>query len=163
MHKIKTSLLRFAVIALFGFGSTAAHAQMTPLVGGLYAGGALAFADIDGVSGDSGTGTHLYAGLDLLSIPAIARFGLEAGYLRTHSTAVAGSIDNFSASAMATLVVLPLIDLHGRVGYEDGDTSGAFQAVGATLRPFPMLGIRGEYSRNNGFDAWTIGLRVRIP
>lgn len=157
------NLLLTAVLGTLGLAG-AAHAQITPLVGGLYAGAAVAHTRPEAAGIDSGYGSHLYGGLDLLSIPMIARFGLEAGYLRTHRLhGEIGHVANFSGSAMATLTALPVIDLHARVGYEDGDTSGAFQAVGVTLSTFPMLGIRGEYSRNNGFDALTLGLRVRIP
>jgi len=157
------------VICLLGTAGLTAQAQadgLTPVLGGLYGGVAAAYTDVDNVSQDSDFGSHVYLGVDLLRLPPIARFGVEAGYLSTGRIETNGGttrIENYSGSAMATLTTLPGIDLHARVGYEDGDTSGGFQAVGATVTPLPLLGVRAEYSNNNDFDAITLGVRLRFP
>jgi hypothetical protein len=165
MRKWKNSL---AFLALVGAGASAgtAHAWDAGFgIGGFYLGGAAAYTEADRAGDESGIGTHVYAGADLFRIPAIARFGVEVGHVRTREiegTFGSMRISNTSVSAKAAWTTLPLIDLHGRFGYEDGDTSGAIRAFGFTLKPAPVLGVRAEYARHRGFDAYTLGLRVRF-
>lgn len=165
MHKLILSIVLSGAAGLL-VAVAPAHAQgVSPGLHGFQVGGAALYSDVSGAADESGVGTYFHAAVDLWSVPAIARFGVEGGHLRTRRIATPGGdtrISNRSVSATATLVTLPLLDLHARIGYEDGDTSGMFQAVGATLTVLPALGVRAEFTNNNGFDAVSLGLRLRL-
>ncbi len=171
MNKSQCNGSRIAAVALaaiLALPATAA-AQVVPVFGGVYGGVGGIYTDFDDLEEDSRYGYRIYAGFDVLRIPAVARFGFEGGYTRsgTFETGLVenGSerIENGDVGFQATLTTIPVINLHARAGYEWGDTSGAKYAVGASASVFPLLRIRAEYQLRNDFDAALLGLELRIP
>ncbi len=133
--------------------------------GGYYVGVAAAYTDASRQGDESGLGMSYYAGADFFTIPAVARRGVEVGHIRSRKIEFMKQtrrISKTGASVMATLTTIPIIDLHARLGYEGGDSSGAVSALGFTIKPMPILGIRGEYASHKGFDAYTLGIRFRF-
>jgi hypothetical protein len=140
---------------------------VVPGIGGFYGGAGAVYTEFDDVGHDSRYGYRLYGGFGLVRLPAVFRVDLEGGYTQTGRFETAGlgtgRIKNGDAGLQATLTAIPLIDFHGRAGYEWGDTSGMQYALGASLRVAPLLRLRGEYQMRNEFDAAMLSLELRVP
>ncbi len=133
---------------------------------GLYAGAGGIYTDFDDERNDSRFGYRLYAGYDFIRIPALFRLGLEGGYTRTGTfEGDDGSerYNNRDAGLQGTITTLPLINFHGRAGYEWGDSEGGMFALGASVGVFPLLRVRAEYQNRNDFDAGMLSLELRLP
>ena len=97
--------------------------------------------------------------------------GAEAEYTGGVSDDTFGKLNNaWGAYAVGTLPVSSSLDVFGRVGYQelnidgrngapDQDTSGAGYGAGVNWHVAGNLGIRGEYTRLSGADAdtWSLG------
>lgn len=165
------NLLRsIPLLALLGAGAWTGTAQAQDAgfgLGGYYFGAAAAYTDASNADEESGIGSHIFGGADFFRIPALVRVGVEIGQMRTRRIEGSGQVsdtrlNNTGISAKATWTTLPRIDVHGRLGYEDGDTRGTVSALGLTVKPIPVLGVRTEYARHQGFNAYTLGIRLRF-
>jgi hypothetical protein len=162
---------RWYVASLLGallMASSLAHADgIVPGIGGFYGGAGAIYTEFDDVGHDSRFGYRVYGGFGLVRLPAVFRVTLEGGYTQTGTFETealgTGRVNNGDVGLQATLTTIPLIDLHGRAGYEWGDTSGMHYALGASLRIVPLLRLRGEYQIRNDFNAGMLGLELRIP
>lgn len=134
---------------------------------GLYGGIGAVYTDFEDVDNDSRFGYRLYGGYDFLRIPLLVRVGLEGGYTSTGSFKDEGGgsdrLGNGDVGLQATLTTLPVINFHGRAGYEWGDTSGGMFALGASMGILPMTRIRAEYQNRNEFDAVVLSLEIHLP
>ncbi|MCP1674650.1 hypothetical protein J2T57_001788 [Natronocella acetinitrilica] len=158
-HSLPTSLALTLALLVAAPGMASAT--------GLYGGIGGIYTDFDDVDNDSRFGYRLYGGYDFIRIPALLRLGLEGGYTRTGSFEDGdGNTDRLSngdAGLQVTLTTLPLVNFHGRAGYEWGDTEGAMFALGGSVSVFPLTRIRAEYQNRNEFDAGMLSLEIRLP
>jgi hypothetical protein len=144
------------------------HADgIVPGIGGFYGGAGAIYTEFDDVGHDSRYGFRVYGGFGLVRLPAVFRVTLEGGYTQTGTFETelldTGRVENGDVGLQATLTTIPMLNFHGRAGYEWGDTSGMHYALGASLRVAPLLRLRGEYQMRNDFNAVMLGLEVRIP
>lgn len=133
---------------------------------GLYGGLGGVYTNFDDKSNDSYYGTRLYGGYTFFGIPAVMRLGLEGGYTRTGKFEDNGGTDRYNNSDIGlqgTITTLPLINFHGRAGYEWGDSDGAMFAVGGSMAVFPLTRVRAEYQDRNDFNAGMLSIEVRLP
>ncbi len=140
---------------------------LIPGIGGFYGGIAGLYTEFDERQRDTRYGQRIYAGVGVARVPALFRLGVEAGHTRTgtyqRDDAGTDRIRNNDVALHGTLTTLPAVDLHARVGYEWGDTSGTHYALGGSLRLLPTLYLRAEQQFRNDFDGTTLGLEFRIP
>jgi hypothetical protein len=140
---------------------------LIPGIGGLYGGAGAVYTEFDDFDHDSRFGFRLYGGFGIARVPAVFRIAVEGGYTQTGTFRTealdTGRVSNGDIGLQATLTTLPVVDFHGRAGYEWGDTSGMHYALGVSARIVPLLRIRAEYQLRNDFDAATLGLELRIP
>ncbi len=165
-NRTRNTLGALAVTAALALPMAAQADGATPVFGGFYGGVGGLYTDFDDRSNDSRTGYRLYGGFDVLRVPLLLRLGLEGGYSRTGSFETNGGTDRYSNTDLglqATFTTIPLLDLHGRIGYEWGDSDGDYYALGGSLAVFPLTRVRGEYQFRNDFDAAMLSIEVRVP
>jgi hypothetical protein len=140
---------------------------IVPGVGGLYGGAGAVYTQFDDLGHDARYGFRVYGGAGLFGVPGVFRVGVEGGFTRTGAfedeADRTGRLDNGDIGLQATLTTAPFVNFHGRAGYEWGDTSGVHYAIGASVRLFPLVRLRGEYQIRNEFNAGMVSVEVRIP
>lgn len=155
------------VLAVFTLVPAQAGASgLVPGLDGLYGGVGALYTDFDDEAHDSRVGYRLYGGFDVARVPAVLRLGVEGGYTQTGRYELNGATDrleNGDVGLQATLTTIPLLDLHGRYGYEWGDSSGGYGALGASLGVLPYTRLRGEFQWRNEFDAAMLSIQLHIP
>ena len=160
--KRSTPLSRLLLVAAAAaaFALAPAHASAS-----LFGGAGLVYTDFDDGDNDSRFGSRIYGGYDFFRIPMAFRLCLEGGYTRTGSFGDNGSnrYDNWDAGLQATVTTVPLVNFHGRVGYEWGDSDGAMYALGGSVSVLPLTRVRAEYQDRNDFDAGMLSIEVRLP
>lgn len=139
---------------------------VSTLASGLYLGAGGVYTDFDDADEDSHLGYRAYGGYDFFRVPLSFSLGIEGGYTRTGRVDTndgSTRLENGDVGLQLTITTLPLLDFHGRAGYEWGDTEGGMYALGASVSVLPLTRIRAEYQNRNDFDAGMLSLEIRLP